>query len=94
MLFVVTHTHSAERCPAHEGKEAVKKYYQRLSPNAAKRADVRIVGAYTAPSEHTQFLILEADSYLSVTKFLGGLQTIGTTDITPVSTVEERLKLL
>lgn len=87
------HYHTAEQCPAVRGKDAVVKYYGDLSEEAGKKYGVKVLGSYTAPAEHAQFMIVKAKDYNSLTKFLTPLE-IGTTRITPVATMEERRKML
>ena len=37
MLFLITHSHSAERCPVNEGKEALEKHYRSLQADVGRR---------------------------------------------------------
>ena len=96
MLVVAQLTHPPELCfgrPEHKekGKELmefmadVKKY--------EKEAGVKMHGFYLNSNEHTFFLILEADNYGKISKFLGfePLLTHHTAKITPVVTLEEML---
>ncbi len=87
MLFVVTHTHTAESCPAGH-PEAL---HQVASPEHAKESGVKVVGAYIAPAEHTQYFILESDELGAVVRFLRPLMSIGGHRITPVQTFQEAL---
>ena len=57
-------------------------------------ADVKRHGFYLNSNEHTFYFILEADSFLNVSKFLGygPILTHHTAKITPVVTYEETLE--
>lgn len=85
MLFVVTHEHSAETCPAGNPTMVV----QTIDEKHISESGVKVLGAYVAPSEHTLYYIIEADEYSQVVRYLRPLLPIGTADIVPVQTIQE-----
>lgn len=92
MLFLVTHVHTPENCPAVKSEESGSKFVQSLSEEAALRERVKIVGSYIAPSEHSIWLVLEADSLQSVENFtFDSLATVGSNRIIPVMTIRQAL---
>ena len=91
MLFVISHSHSAEACPLKDHEDKARDYYRSLMRDVAGKLGVKVVGAYTAPAEHVQFLVLDTDNFDHLTTFLKPLYKIGRVDITPVMDAEERL---
>jgi hypothetical protein len=91
VLFVVTHSHSAESCPLKDREDRARDYYRSLMEDVGRKLGVTVVGAYTAPAQHIQFLILETDNLDQLTTFLKPLYKIGKVDIVPVMKASERL---
>jgi len=74
-LFLAVHSHSREDCPA--GKpETMKAMAQLISEDNARRAGVRIHGAYmncptpSTPGTHIAYFIVEASSADTVSSYL------------------------
>jgi hypothetical protein len=91
MLFVVTHSHSAEACPLKDHEDKARDYYRSLMEDVGRKLGVTVVGAYTAPAQHMQFLVLETENLDQLTTFLKPLYKIGRVDLVPVMKASERL---
>lgn len=92
MLFVVTHT--PDRCPAVGGEAQARKFINSLSQKVAKKAGVKLLGSYIAPSEHTLFFIIEADRLSNIEQYtFNTLALTGSVRITPIMAVEETTKM-
>ncbi len=87
MLFVVTHEHTPEICSA-DDPEPVHKL---ADENHIKESGVKVLGSYIAPPEHVLFLVLEADEYAQVVRYLRPMMKRGTPDIVPVQVLSEAL---
>ncbi len=85
MLFMVTHKHSAETCPADDPKMV----HQMIDDGHVSSTGVKVLGAYVAPAEHALFFVIEANEYSQVVRYLRPLMRIGTADIVPVQTIAE-----
>ena len=59
--------------------------------DVGRKLGVTVVGAYTAPAQHIQFLVLETDNLDQLTTFLKPLYKIGKVDIVPVMKASKRL---
>ena len=97
MLFIAQLTHSPELCfgrPEHKetGKELME--FLKNIEKHEKDEGVKIHGLYLNANEHTFYFILESDSYLKISKFLGvgPVLTHHTAKITPVVTLQETLE--
>lgn len=90
MLFVVTHSHTAEACPLKDNEVKARDYYRSLRPDVAVKFGVNVIAEYTSPPQHTQFLVLETDNVDHLTDFLRPLYRIGKVEITPVKELTER----
>lgn len=84
MNFIVTHTHTPEKCPS--GDPDMMKAVREVSPSSgfAEKCGVKVLSAWIAAPEHVLYFVLEADSYGSVVKYLQPIMKIGTAKITPV----------
>ena len=58
--------------------------------DVGKKLGVTVVGAYTAPSQHMQFFVLDTDNLDHMTTFLKPLYKIGRVDLIPVMKASER----
>ena len=87
MLFVVTHEHAPELCPADDPAPL----HKLADEDHIKESGVKVVGSYVAAPEHTFYLVLEADDYAQVVRYLRPMMKIGTPDIVPVQTLAESL---
>jgi hypothetical protein len=94
MLYLAAHSHTLENCPAREGKEAVEKHYRSLQSDVAGRLGVKVHALYTAPMEHSRFVILEADSVEALRDYLEPLYMRGKVDIFPIISFSERVAAL
>jgi hypothetical protein len=92
MLYLVAHSHTLENCPAREGKEAVEKHYRSLQSDVAARLGVKVLGLYTAPMQHSRFVILEADSVEALRDYLEPLYMRGKVEVFPVIPFSERVR--
>jgi hypothetical protein len=70
MLLLVAHTHTPERCLGVKNVESGKEFLKSLSEEIASKEKVKIIGSYIAPTEHSIWLVLEADSLKSVEDFI------------------------
>lgn len=85
MLFVATHRHTAESCPADDPAPV----HQLASAEHAKESGVKLLAGYVASPEHVLYFILEAQDYVSVVRFFRPFMKIGVTEVTPVQTLAE-----
>jgi hypothetical protein len=97
LIVIAQLTHSPELCfgrPEHS--EQYDKLFEYLNnmEKWEKEAGVKLHGFYLNASEHTFYFILEADSFLNISKFLGvePILTHHTAKITPVVTLEQTLE--
>ena len=71
MRFIATLTHSPDACWTRtEQRQKAREWIGGIDDRAAEH-DIELVGAYVTPTEHTFYIIVEADDYEDVTKFLG-----------------------
>jgi hypothetical protein len=87
MLFVVTHEHTPENCPADDPAPV----HKMADEDHIRECGVKVLGSYVAPPEHVLYLVLEADDYAQVVRYLRPMMKIGTPDIVPVQTVAEAM---
>ena len=87
MLFVVTHEHTPELCPSDDPTPV----HKLADENHIKESGVKVVGAYVAAPEHAFYLVLEADDYAQVVRYLRPMMKIGTPDIVPVLELSDTL---
>ncbi len=87
MLFVVTHEHTPELCPSDDPTPA----HKLADESHIKESGVEVIGAWVAPPEHTFYLVLEADDYGHVVRYLRPMMKIGTPDIVPVQELSDTL---
>ena len=84
-LFVVRHTHPAERCPAKD-PEVAPTLLNLLGRANCERFGVNIHGEAVAKGEHTFYLILEAPDEGRVRQFISPFAQAGGVDVYPAST--------
>ena len=71
MRFIATLTHSPGACWTRtEQKGKAGEWIAGIDHRAAEHG-VELLGAYVTPTEHTFYIIVEADDYEDVTCFLG-----------------------
>ena len=94
MLFHVTITHDAARCPGFNA-DLVPKAVESLENlhGLAEKFGARVHGLYNALPDHVEFLLCEADSPTALAMFLGEALPYGQadTDTRAVVTAEELL---
>jgi hypothetical protein len=66
VLFVITHQHPIASCMADDPGPL----QTMLSAEHVQATGVRVLGDYIAPPEHRLFLVVEADEYAQVVRFL------------------------
>ncbi|MEJ2272055.1 MAG: hypothetical protein P8X91_06185 [Candidatus Bathyarchaeota archaeon] len=96
-MFIAQLTHPPELCfgrSEHKEKFNELKDFMENMDKYEKDAGVKKHGFYLNSNEHTFYFILEADSYLKISNFLGfgPLLTHHIAKITPVVTLEETLE--
>lgn len=72
MLFMATLTHEPAACWARPENEPRAREWLAGLPDRADRYGVTLRCAYITPSEHTFYIVVEADDYESAAGFLGG----------------------
>ena len=92
MLFVYIHTHPVEMCPANKPQD-MKKMVAKAQEDA-KKAGIKMVGAYVAMHEHTTYIVFEASDLATLEKLLIPMTVQGTAKLVPVVTLEQALTLV
>jgi hypothetical protein len=87
MLFMYIHTHTAERCTANKMDEN-KKMFSKFQ-DEAKKANIKVIGSYVAPHEHTIYIIGEANDLLALEKGLLPMTLWGDARLVPILTAEQ-----
>lgn len=87
MLFIATHEHTPELCPADDPVPV----HQLADDKHIKESGVKVLGSYIAPPEHVLFFVLEANDYAQVVRYFRPMMKIGVPHITPVQTLNEAL---
>jgi hypothetical protein len=85
MLFIATHEHTPEDCPADNPTQV----HQMVNEAHIKESGVKVLGSYVAPPEHVLYFVLEADEYAQVVRYFRPLMKMGSVDIVPVQTIAE-----
>ena len=86
-LFVVTHVHSPEACPAGD-KQMAPMLLQMLSEANASKFGVDIRAEAVLDGKHTLQLILEAGDSRKVQDFMAPFSQMGTVETTPANSCE------
>jgi hypothetical protein len=73
MMYVVTLVHTPELCLARKEFGAEFKPWLDGMNDLAKKLGITIHGAYSCPSEHTFYFILDSKDLKSVTAFFSGI---------------------
>jgi hypothetical protein len=89
MLFQVVHTHTFENCPARGAEQAkpISSWWQALK----KAPGVKVLTGYVSPLDHTFYITVEADDYVTLMKALGPLLSFGDGHTVPVITLDQAL---
>ena len=74
MLFHVTMTHSPDNCPVNLPPDELKKFFAEAEKmlDAAKQRNIDIK-FMVAGVGHTMYALMEADSFIALNSFLGGM---------------------
>lgn len=87
MLFIATHEHTPEACPADDPAQV----HQMVNEEHIKASGVKLLGSYVAAPEHVLYFVLEADEYAQVVRYFRPMMKMGNVDIVPVQTVAEAM---
>jgi hypothetical protein len=90
MLFLLTLTHTPELCFAKkEYREEARQWFI-YSKESAQKYNVKLLGSYVCPIEHTFYILLESDNFKSLSGFLSPpILTHHSAKITPLITVDD-----
>jgi hypothetical protein len=83
MLFHVTHRHTEATCPYHN-EEVREASFGRVLP-AIQSAGVQLLGAWTDPTSHQMFFVIDAERFEDLQLALEPIIDQGTADIRPVA---------
>ncbi|MFQ6027663.1 MAG: DUF3303 domain-containing protein [Dehalococcoidia bacterium] len=86
-LFIVTHRHSADRCPASDPSKGPY-LLKRLSQESAEAHGIKIHAEAMADGLHSLNLILEAEDQEQVQKFMAPFAQGGSVSVLPASPCE------
>lgn len=87
-LYLVQHTHTAEKCPT-KNPDLVRQLSSHVTPANASKFGVKILADWVNENEHSVVLVLEADSKEQATKFAQPFQMVGTVSIKEGTTCQE-----
>jgi hypothetical protein len=79
-LYLVQHTHSAEKCPT-KNPEMVKQLSAHVTDANAQKFGVKIRADWVNDDEHTVVLVLESDSKDKVEKFAQPFGMVGSVTV-------------
>ena len=98
LLYVVSHSHGYEKCPARDIK-TLKQFNEMISDERARKAGIKIVDKYVdedcttvGKSEHFAYFLVEADSKEKVKDFFSFLE-IKMRPVVAWSQVQKAMKL-
>jgi hypothetical protein len=95
LIIVATLTHPPELCFGNKQYQKEGKDWIQNMKKSADKLNVKILGAYICPNEHTFYFILESDDYAAISQLLGPpMLTHHRAKISPVITVEQAFGLL
>ena len=95
MLFIATLSHEPADCWARPENERRAREWIAELPERADRHDVDLRGAYVTPTEHTFYIVVEAEDYAAAASFLGGaLLEDHDGEIAPILPLEEGRSVL
>jgi hypothetical protein len=87
-LFVVTHRHSQERCPAADPNKGLY-LLKRLSKECTSTYGVTIYAEAVADGQHSLHLILDAADREQVERFMAPFAQGGSVSVLPASPCED-----
>lgn len=91
MLFMYIHTHPLEKCVADKPEEMKKMVAK--AQEETKKAGIKMIGAYAAPHEHTNYIIFEAEDIAKMEKMLVPMTVWGTARLVPIMTLEQAVAM-
>ena len=86
-LFVVTHRHSADVCPAGHPKMGPM-LLRHVSKSNANQHGINILAEAVVEGQHTLQLILEANDGQKVEEFMAPFAQMGSVDVLPANPCE------
>ena len=91
MLFAVTHKHDHETCPGlfPDTLASLSQWWDGLKKNA----DVKVLSACIAPTDHVFYMTVEATDNLALARALGPLNGLGSGTVQPVVTFDQAFPL-
>ena len=84
-MFIVHHSHPAERCPA-QNSEMAPMLLKHLAN--AKQFGVNILSEAVADGRHTLYLVVEAETQENVSSFMKPFAQAGSVEVLPASPCE------
>ena len=90
MLFMYIHTHPVEKCIADKPQEIASMFAK--AQEETKKAGIKIIGNYTAPHEHTLFMIFETDDLPKLERVLVPMTVWGNARLIPLTPVQDFIK--
>jgi hypothetical protein len=95
MMFVATLVHPPELCLARKEFAPEVRLWIDGMEDSAKKLGIKVHGAYSCPTEHAFYFILESDDYKSITAFFSGVMlTNNNGRISPVNPIEVSAEIL
>lgn len=92
MRFIATLEHSPDNCWAREENQEMAVSFISELDQRAEDHHVELHGAYSTPTEHKFYFIMEADTFEAVTGFLGSrLAQDHEGHIAPILTLDESI---
>jgi hypothetical protein len=83
-LFVVQHSHPAERCPAKDPQMG-QMLLKHLAPENAARFGVTVTSDAVVDGEHTFYMIVEAEDQNRLEQFMAPFAQAGSVRVQPAS---------
>ena len=90
MLFMYIHTHPVEKCIADKPQEIAKIFSK--AQEDTKKAGIKIIGNYSAPHEHTLYMVFEANDIATLERVLVPMTVWGNARLIPLTPVEDFIK--
>jgi len=89
MMFVATLVHPPELCLARKEFIPEMKLWIAGMNDKARKLGIKVHGAYSCPTEHTFYFVIESDDFKSITAFFEGIMlTNNNGRISPVYTIQ------
>ncbi|GLI47057.1 hypothetical protein MBOURGENBZM_18490 [Methanoculleus bourgensis] len=95
MMFLVTLVHPPELCLARKEFTPETKLWIDGMDDSAKKLGIKVHGAYSCPTEHALYFVLESDDYPSITAFFSGIMlTNNNGRISPINPLKVSAEIL